>query len=140
MINLGNKSVKVKNLNVLLKRQSFNKSVYRLHIRAIMDTLIMDELLTENIILSITKESGWVDIDLESYNIVLSGKVGVTLEWVDVIGNNTDRAIKINKRMSDAYVLFKNRRNHFGLYRWGTESKWKINKKYSPSMYLTIME
>lgn len=140
MIDLGNKPVKVKNLNVLLKRQSFNKSVYRLHIRAIMDTLIMDELLTENIIFSITKESGWVEIDLESYNIVLSGKIGVTLEWVDVIGNNTDRAIKINKRMTDAYVLFKNRKNHFGIYRWGTESKWIINKKNSPSMYLTIRE
>ncbi len=95
---MGSKPVEVKNLNILLKRQSFDKTLFRLHIRAIEDTLITDELLTENIIFPVTKESGWVEIDLESYNIVLSGKVGVTLEWLDIIGNNPDRAIKINKK------------------------------------------
>ena len=140
MLDLGNKPVIVKNLNVLLKRQSFDKTLFRLHIRAIKDTLITDELLTENIIFPVTEESGWVEINLESYNIVLSGKVGVTLEWLDIIGNNPDRAIKINKRISDAYLLFKNKKNQIGLYRWGIESEWIINTKNSPSMYLTIRE
>ncbi len=140
MLNLGNEPVEIKNLNLLLKRQSFDKTLFRLHIRAINDTLVSEELLTENIIFSITKESGWAEINLESYNIILSGKVGVTLEWLDVIGNNPDRAIKINKRMTDAYILFKNKKNQIGLYRWGVESKWIINKKNSPSMYLTIRE
>jgi CarboxypepD_reg-like domain len=140
LLDLGSKPVEVKNLNILLKRQSFDKTLFRLHIRAIKDTLITDELLTENIIFPVTKESGWVEIDLESYNIVLSGKVGVTLEWLDIIGNNPDRAIKINKRITDAYLLFKNKKNQIGLYRWGIESKWIINKKNSPSMYLTIRE
>ncbi len=139
-LDLGEKPVKVKNLNVLLKRQSFDKSLFRLHIRSIKDTLILDELLTENIMFSISNESGWVEIDLEPYNIILSDKVAVTLEWLDVFGNNPDRAITINKRMSDAYILFKNSKKHFGLYRWGTEAKWIINKKQSPSMYMTIME
>jgi len=140
LLDLGSKPVEVKNLNILLKRQSFDKTLFRLHIRAIKDTLITDELLTENIIFPVTKESGWVEIDLESYNIVVSGKVGVTLEWLDIIGNNPDRAIRINKRMTDAYLLFKNKKNQIGLYRWGIESKWIINKKNSPSMYLTIRE
>ncbi len=141
MLDLGKTPVKIKNLNVLLKRQSFDKSLFRLHIRSIKeDTLVANELLTKNIIVSISKESGWVKIDLESYNIILSGKVGVTLEWLDVIGNNSERAMKIDKRMTDAYILFKNTKNHTGLYRWGTESKWRINKKQSPSMYLTIEE
>ena len=140
LLDLGSKPVKVENLNILLKRQSFDTTLFRLHIRAIKDTLITDEILTENIIFPVTKESGWVEIDLEAYNIVLSGKVGVTLEWLDVIGNNPDRAIKINKRMTDAYLLFKNKKNQIGLYRWGVESKWMIDKKHSPSMYLTIRE
>jgi hypothetical protein len=140
IIDLGEKYVKLKNLNILLKRQSFDKTLFRLHIRAIEDTLIKDELLTENIIFPVTKESGWVEINLEPYNIVLNGKVGVTLEWLDVIGNNPNRAIKINKKMTDAYILFKNKKSQTGLYRWGIESKWIINKKNSPSMYLTIRE
>ena len=140
LLDLGSKPVEIKNLNILLKRQSFDKTMFRLHIRAIEDTLITDELLTDNIIFPVTKESGWVEINLESYNIVLSGKVGVTLEWLDVIGNNPNRAIKINKRMTDAYLLFRNKKNQIGLYRWGIEAKWKINNKNSPSMYLTIRE
>jgi len=140
LLNLGSNPVEIKNLNILLKRQSFDKTLFRLHIRAIKDTLVLDELLTENIIFPVTKESGWVEIDLESYNIVLSGKVGVTLEWLDIIGNNPDRAMKINDSMMDSYLLFKNKKNQIGLYRWGIESKWIINKKNSPSMYLTIRE
>jgi CarboxypepD_reg-like domain len=140
ILDLGNNPIKVKNLNFLLKRQSFDTTLFRLHIRAIMDTILSNELLSKNIIFPVTQESGWVEIDLEAHNIVLSGKVGVTLEWLDVKGNNPDRAMKINKRMAEAYVLFKNKKNQFGLFRWGTESKWKINKKFSPSMYLTILE
>lgn len=140
IINLGEKLVKIKDLNVLLKRQTFDKSLFRLHIRTIKDTLITDELLNENIILSISNESGWVEFNLESYKIVLSGKVGVTLEWLDVKGNNPERAIEINKRMTDAYILFKNNKKYTGIYRWGTESKWRINRKQSPCMYMTIRE
>ncbi|MCD4792097.1 MAG: carboxypeptidase-like regulatory domain-containing protein [Bacteroidales bacterium] len=139
-IDLGNQPVKIKNLYVLLHRQAFDTSFYRLHIRSIRDTLILDELLTENIIISITKESGWVLIDLEPYNLVLSGDVGLTLEWLKVKGLNKDRAMKINDKMQGAYILFKNKKNHYGIYRWGTEAKWIINKKKSPSMYLTIKE
>ena len=140
MLDLGEKPVMVKDLNVLLKRQSFDKSLFRLHIRTVRDTLIVDELLTENIILTISKEKGWVKFDLGPHNIVLDGKIGLTLEWLDVTGNNTDRAMKINKGMVDAYILFKNNKNHWGLYRWGTEANWRINKKQCPSMYLTIEE
>ncbi|NOZ46521.1 MAG: carboxypeptidase-like regulatory domain-containing protein [Chlorobi bacterium] len=140
IIDLGNQPVEIKNLHVLLHRQAFDTIYVRLHIRSIKDTLILDELLTENIIIPITKESGWTLIDLEPYNIVLSGNVGLTLEWLKVKGLNKDRIMKINDKMVEAYILFKNKKNHYGLYRWGTEAKWIINKKHSPSMYLTIKE
>jgi len=140
IIDLGEKPVEIKNLNILLKRQSFDKSLFRLHIRRIDNSLVTNELLTENIIFPITKESGWVEIDLEPYDIILSGKVGVTIEWLDVKGNNPDRAIKINKRKTAAYILLKNKKNQIGLLRWEIESKWRITKKYSPSMYVTIRE
>ncbi|MCK5171504.1 MAG: hypothetical protein KAQ75_16615 [Bacteroidales bacterium] len=90
--------------------------------------------------MTISKESGWVEFDLKKYNLYLKGDVAVTLEWLEVFGKNEDRTMKINKRVQDAYVLFKNEKNHYGLYRWGTEAKWKINKKSSPSMYFTVWE
>ena len=48
--------------------------------------------------------------------------------------------MKINDEMQGAYILFKSKKKHWGLYRWGTEAKWIINKGKSPSMFLTIME
>jgi hypothetical protein len=104
------------------------------------DTLILGELLTENILLSITNESGWAKIDLQQYNLILSGEIGLTLEWLKVHGINEDREMKINDRMQKAYLLFKNKKNQTGLRRWGTEAKWIINNENSPSMYLTIIE
>ncbi len=138
-LDLGEKPVKIKSLNIMLHRQAFDTSFFRLHIRAIKDTLILDELLKENIIISISNESGWANIDLEHFNLILTGEIGLTLEWLKVQGLNSDREMKINKRMQNAYILFKNKKNQTGLYRWGPEAKWKINTQYSPSMYLTII-
>lgn len=139
-IDLGDKPVRVKKMHVMLHRQAFDTIMFRLHIRAIKDTLVLDELLTENIILSITRESGWVEIDLAPYNIILNGEIGLSLEWLKIQGVNEDREMKINNRIYQAYILFKNKKNHSGLYRWGTESKWIVQKDRSPSMYLTVLK
>lgn len=124
----------------MVQRQAFDTSLFRLHIRSIEDTLVLNELLTENIVIALTNESGWANIDLEQYNLIMSGEIGLTLEWLKVQGINEDREMKINDRMQKAYILFKNKKNQTGLYRWGTEAKWIINKEKSPSIYLTIME
>ncbi len=139
-LDLGDKPVKINSLQVMLHRQAFDTSLFRLHIRAIEDTLILNELLTENILITITNESGWAKIDLEPYSLIMSGEIGLTLEWLNVQGINEDREMKIDDRMLKAYILLKNKKNQTGLYRWGPEAKWVINKDKSPSMYLTIME
>lgn len=139
-LDLGEKPVKIYSLHVMLQRQAFDTSLFRLHIREIKDTSILHELLTENIIITLSNESGWANVDLEPYNLIMSGEIGLTLEWLKVQGINEDREMKINDRMQKTYILFKNKKNQTGLYRWGTEAKWVINKKNSPSIYLTIME
>jgi hypothetical protein len=138
VLDLGSEPVQVKELNVKLKRQSFTKSLFRLHIRELTDNNIGHEILNENIILTITQESGWVTLDLRPYNIVVGGTVGVTLEWLEVMKNNPERAIKINRKTTDAYFLFQNAKNHVGLYRWGVESNWIIEKEHSPCINLNV--
>ena len=138
-IELGNKPVQIKNLHVHVQRQAFDSSLYRLHIRTIVDNLPFEELLNTNIILAITKESGWIDFDLSKYNIVLKGDVALTLEWVKVIGINKKRAQKIDKIITTEYVLFNTKKNQGNIYtRWGTEAKWTMHENGSPSIYLTI--
>ncbi len=136
----GSEPVKIKKLHIKYHRQSFDTSFYRLHIRAIEDTIIGKELLTENIILPVSVESGWAEIDLENYNIFVRGDVGLTLEWLKVSGNNEDRAMKVNQRLQKAYILFKNNKKHHGLYRWGTEAKWNYNRENAPCIYVTVLK
>lgn len=138
-IELGNMPVQIKSLHIHVQRQAFDNSLYRLHIRTIAGNLPFEELLDTNIILTITKESGWIDFDLSKYNIVLKGDVALTLEWVKVIGINKNRVQKINNKITTEYVLFNTQKKQGYTYtRWGTEAKWSMRENGSPSMYLTV--
>jgi len=138
-IELGASSVRLNILHVHVQRQAFDSSLYRLHIRNIVDKLPFNELLTNNIMITITKETGWVDIDLSKYNIVLQGDIALTLEWVKVFGVNKNREMKINDKMWTEYILFNQKINRGVIYtRWGTEAKWTMSENGSPSIYLTV--
>lgn len=139
-VNLGEDRVKLKSLNVYMHRQAFDTCLMRLHIRKAQDTLICEELLIENIILPVTKESGWVEFNLETYNIYCSHEVAVTMEWLKVTGMNPDRAMTIRKEKVQAYVLFKNSKDQTGIYRWGTEANWIVNGQKGPCMYVSVLK
>jgi hypothetical protein len=138
-IELGNKPVQIKSLHIHVHRQAFDSSLFRLHIRTIADNAPFEELLNTNIILAITKETGWFDFDLSKYNIILKGDVAVTLEWVKVTGVNKNRVQNINNKTVTEYVLFNTKKKQGNMYtRWGTEAKWVMHENGSPSIYLTI--
>jgi len=141
-IDLGDMPVALKSLHVRLYKQSFDSTLLRLHIRDIVDNVPARELLKENIYLTISEESGWVEFDISKYNIVLSGEIALTLEWLNVFGVNENRLIRMNRsREPTANVLF-NVRNRAGLLymRRGSAAKWTINDTQSPSFYLTIID
>lgn len=140
LLNIGKKTVSIKNLNILVKRQSFEKSLFRLHIRNVENSVIKDELLAENIIFSIKNEMGWITANLDNYNINVSGKIAVSIEWLDVFENHPEREIKINKQNTDAYILFKNSKKSQGIYRWGTEAQWITKSDIGPCMNITVRE
>jgi len=139
-IDLGSKPVLLSKLHVRILRQSFDTSCYRLHIRQYKNNAIGEELLTSNIIIYLTKESGWDEVDLGKYNLIFSGEVVFTLEWLKVKGNNENRAMKINKKISKAYILFRTHKDNRGMFRWGVEANWYVNNPASPAMYLTVKE
>jgi hypothetical protein len=141
-INLGILPVRLKSLHIHIDKQSFDSSLFRIHIRNIMDNLPLDELLNKNILISITKESGWIDIDLSKYNLVFKGDIALSLEWIKIIGVNKDKLMKMNgSKQYSAIVLFNIKRKLGCTYtRWGSEAKWTRTDNESPSFYLTIEE
>lgn len=137
-LELGSSPVFIKSFHIYLTKQSFECSVFRLHIRSIVDNLPSEELLTENIFIQLTKKSGWVNIDLKKYNLVFSGDVALSLEWVNVIG--LKRLTKINGVMG-ANINFRMNNKQGSTYaRWGTEAKWTYRDGLSPCYYLIVQE
>jgi len=137
-LELGSSPVFIKSFHIYLTNHSFECSVFRLHIRSIANNLPTEELLTENILIQLTKKSGWVDIDLKKYNLVFSGDVTLSLEWVNVIG--LKRLTKVNGVMG-ANVNFRMNDKQGSTYlRWGTEAKWTYLDGMSPCYYLTVQE
>ena len=137
-IKLGTLAVRLKSLHIRLYKQSFDSSLFRLHIRTIANNLPLDELLNDNILIVVVKKSGWVDIDLSKYNLVFSGDIALTLEWVKVNGINTDRLITVNG-FKGLNVLFNVKKGEGCTYvKWGVEAKWKLENNESPSFYVTV--
>ena len=139
-IELGTSPVVFRGLHVCLRKQSFENSLFRLHIRSIANNLPNEELLTENIMIPITKSSGWIDIDLTKYNLVFQGDIALTLEWVDVNTTNKTKLIDVHGQ-KELCVLFKTEQKQGCTYtRWGSEAKWTNRGTGSPSFYLTVQE
>ena len=141
-IDLGTSFVRLHSLHIHVYKQAFDSSLFRLHIRNIQDTLPHEELLTNNILIPITKSSGWVDIDLSKYNIVLNGEIALTLEWLKVLGLDNNKLMKINKsKQKSANVLFSVKNKQGCLYiKKGIEAQWLKTFSQSPSIYLTVQE
>jgi len=136
-IELGALPVRLKSLHIHVNKQSYDSSLFRLHIRDIGDSLPQNELLNKNILISLSKESGWIEIDLSKYNLVFEGDIALSLEWIKVFGLNIDRLITVNGQKRAA-VTFDKKRNQGYLYsKWGTEANW-LKHPDSPSIYLSV--
>jgi hypothetical protein len=137
---LGKKPVQLRSMHIRVHRQSYDSSLFRIHIRELDNNNPSKELLTENILFKSLKETGWTDIDLSSYNLVYNGDIMVSIEWVQVYGVIKEREMLINNNTYGEYVLISNQRNNGLTYtKWGSEDKWNILKNgSSPSIYFTI--
>jgi hypothetical protein len=136
-IELGELPVRLKSLHIHVNKQSYDSSLFRLHVRDFVDSLPQNELLNKNILISLSKESGWIEIDLSKYNLVFEGDIVLSLEWIKVFGLNIDRLITVNGQ-KQAAVTFDKKRNQGYLYsKWGTEANW-LRHPDSPSIYLSV--
>lgn len=140
VMDLGKKPVRIEDLNLKIHKQSFDSSMFRLHIRQIENELPGKELLTENIFFDITEMKGWEKIDLSKYNIVASGKIVLTIEWIKVTKAIEERLVKMNgSKQGRPVVLFKtNKKTGTFFIRKGSEAPWKTEKENSPVFYITI--
>jgi hypothetical protein len=139
-IKLGDSPVRLKSLHIRINKQSFDSSLFRLHIRSIAENLPQKELLNKNILITVAKESGWIEIDLSKYNLVFEGDIALSLEWIKVIGLNMDRLITANgnKRLYAAVTFNVKQKHGCTFTKWGSEAEWNRHENSSPSIYLKV--
>lgn len=140
IIDLGEKPLRIDDLNLKVHKQSFDTIMFRLHIRKLENGLPTQELLTQNIYFEITNWKGWQKIDLSKYNIVSFGKVALTIEWIKISNVIEKRLVKMNgSKQGMAVVLFDtNNKTGTFLIRKGSEAPWKIEEGSSPAYYLNV--
>lgn len=141
-IDMGNSPVQVKKLHLRLHSQSFDSSLFRLHIRNIKDGIPDEELLKESIFIGIREDKGWIEVDLSTYNLMLSGEIALTLEWLNVFGVNENKLKRVNDlKNPSANVLFcVSKKNGWVYTRWGSEAKWNAHIGHQPTFYVTVTE
>ena len=139
-IELGDLPVRLKSLHIRVNRQSYDSTLLRLHIRSIVDNMPLSELLNTDILISLKKETGWIEIDLNKYNLVYKGDIVLSLEWITIFGLDANNFITVNReKRFIAGVTLDKKRNQGCLYtKWGTEAKWIRYDNESPCIYLTV--
>jgi len=137
---LGNSISRIQKISFYIDKQSFNNCLLRMHIRGINNGIPDKELINENVLFNISKSSGWVDSDLNKYDIFLKGEVAVTLEWVNAFGVNLNNLKKMGKdKVKSSVILIPITKSADCLYyRWGVEAQWLKTENQSPCIYLTI--
>jgi hypothetical protein len=139
-IELGDLPVKLKSIHIRINSQSYDSTLFRLHIRNIENNMPVGELLTEDILISLKKETGWIGIDLDKYNLVYEGDIALSLEWIKISGLDNNKFITVNgqKRIAAGVTLDKKRNQGCLFTKWGTEAKWVRHDNESPAVYLTV--
>ena len=136
-IELGELPAFVKSLHVRVHKNSVDSTLLRLHVRNIINGLPGKELLSQNIIIPISKKSGWADIDLSKYQLSLQGAIILSLELVDVKGKNKSTG---KRKPANEVIQFNTAKSPTGAYiKQGSEKQWIRTSDRTPSFYLTVI-
>lgn len=128
-IDVKNQPIRIKDLNFYIAENSFDSVLLRLHIRSIANKIPSIELLKENILITVSKKSGWIKVDLSNNNLIYEQDVVVTLEWVRAWG----------KCKGSECLLFSLSLTKGTLYaKEASEGSWSVKKLKSPGIYLTV--
>jgi len=142
LLHLGDNPVMIEDVNLKIRKHSYDTVVFRLHIRSIENGLPANELLTHNIYLPISKYKGWQKFDLSEYKISLRGDIVLSIEWIKISNVIEKNLIKMNgSKVATPNILF-DINDKIGTFysRWGSAAQWKISENRSPGFYITVKE
>lgn len=132
IINPADLPVKAEEFVIHIHENTFDSVKFRLNI------MIPGEngepytsLINENIFFSTSEKKGWVRVDLKPYNIVISEKLIVAVEWVDASGRE-----RTEQEGSHRITISTSKKEGYFYTRETTEESTKLAmSNRTPSMY-----
>ncbi|WP_159453774.1 carboxypeptidase-like regulatory domain-containing protein [Ohtaekwangia koreensis] len=104
-------------ISIHVEKNTYDSVLMRLHIYALnSNDDPTEELLSSNVLFTVDKHSGWVDIDVRPYRIDVAQDFCITLEWVKAYGKDTKGGMLTFSRMPNKPGI--------SLYRGAFESDW----------------
>lgn len=125
---IGSKKTSLlKEFKFFIKENNFEKVKFRINLYTIKDKFPFKNINKENIFIDIkNKLTGWIKVDLSSYNISIKQDIIIAVEWIEGSknGNKLSLPLLIPSFSSIHY------------YKYGSQSKWKKYKMISTPMIL----
>lgn len=138
-LDLGDSRGKIESLHIRIHEQSYDSSLFRLHIRSLVKGIPDAELLSSDILFTLAEESGWIETNLGKYNLVFEGEIALSIEWIKVYGTNSKIHLKSGDTKYFTPVIFFSKKKVGCLYtKWGCEGKWSVTENQSPAFYVVI--
>jgi predicted alpha/beta superfamily hydrolase len=82
LVKLGNKEVRVTNLNLHINEQRSDSGLFRINFYRYDGSRPTQRLVEKNILLKLPIRYGWLQFDLHAYNLYLKGDVVVAIEFI----------------------------------------------------------
>ncbi|MCH2450388.1 MAG: carboxypeptidase-like regulatory domain-containing protein [Gracilimonas sp.] len=135
-IKVGSKPISVKSLHFHVANNGFKKVLLRLHFRNFKDGVPFRHVVNSDIIIPVNIKSGWVNVDLEEYDLVFEEDVAVTLQPV----HRTGECLEQENCFHLSLGMFRIFSPNWLVYKISSEADWEIKKIYSPGIYLSVYE
>jgi len=122
---IKNISTKVQSLRFFIRSNNFSAAKFRILFYSVKKNMPDKHLTDKDIIVMVNeKQTGWIDVDLSSYDIFTKKDFIATIQWIDSSTDGKSLAMPIR------FPVFG--KKHY--YKYGSQAKWKRFKNMSISM------
>ena len=123
------KPSQLETLRFFVQRNSFDTVRFRINIDRVENGRPGASLLSKPVIIELKpKQSGWIEVDLQPYDIKVEDPVIISVEWVYARGEGRALSMPITIPAIGA--------THY--YRYGSQNKWKKFAQMSSCISLTV--
>lgn len=96
---LNDKKARIDRFRVLITKNPFPVSYFRVNIYNEEDEAPGKNILKENIFVEYDKVNGWLDVDLREYDIYIEGNFFAGIEWIEEVENIEERRLFIGGKL-----------------------------------------